>query len=256
MRSPKCSRSVRLVRAIHTALWLAILAWGSTALAESPREVAARVHRAGGYADDLPVRSASDGERFVFPTGAGGGGDREARERRPSKNERAGPRERSSRELPMPAAGSSVLSYLLLAVGIALVVGLLFWILTSIRPRAGADVTAAPPVRVRRGEEAAIPLGVPLIDGDPDALAAAGRYEEAIGAALVRGLYAVGWRPEGLQRSRTAREILASSPSDRRAELAALVAIEERVAFGGEDATEARWREARQHWRALDREPA
>jgi hypothetical protein len=227
-------------RALVVSLLLALPILGSPASAQDDvREIAARVHREGGYGERLSVTDGEGGPRIVF-----GGGRRDARE--PAEPD-------ARRDAPSPGMidvppGSSWVAYVLLAVAIVVVVVLLVGVLA--RARTGGGELAPAHVRSRPAPAPHLGRNLAELEGDPDALAGAGRYAEAIGAAMIRGLRAVGWRPEGHMRSRTAREILASvEPSDaRRAALAELVRIEERVAFGGDEATRERWDEARSRW--------
>jgi hypothetical protein len=145
-------------------------------------------------------------------------------------------------------------SWFLLIAVFAAILALFIYFLVKMRPREEGEV--APPItRPREKAEPVGPSTLPLavLDADPDALAAQGRFADAIAAALLAGLRAVGWTPEGQGRSRTAREILAMVADARRDPLSELVGVEERVAFGGSEATEARWQSARGHWIALTR---
>ncbi len=224
------------------------LAAPAAARAQSVREVAARVHEEGGYGERLRAGPAGGGPEIVY---GGGGAGRE----RTAPAPRPAPRPRAS--LPVGAGGGAI-SYALMGVAIVIVVAAIILLLVRLRPSQGA---LAPP-RERRdasGDERASPLPGRAVDpsADPDLLAAEGRFAEAIAVALVRSLIAVGWRPEGLGRSRTAREILASVPDGaQRDPLGELVHIEERVAFGGDEATRERWERARAEWRRLEGAPA
>jgi hypothetical protein len=227
-------------RALSVALLLAALLEAPASAQEDVREVAARVHREGGYGGRLTVDDGEGGPRIVF----GGGGRREAREHAEARPRRE---ERSPGTVSVPP-GSSAVGYVLLAVAIVVVVVLLVGVLARARP--GGGELAPAHVRARPSSAPVPGRSLADLEGDPDALAGAGRYAEAIAAAMIRGLRAVGWRPEGHMRSCTAREILASvdGADARRAALAELVRIEERVAFGGDEATRERWSEARARW--------
>ncbi len=78
-----------------------------------------------------------------------------------------------------------------------------------------------------------------LVDGDPDALAAAGEFERAMGALLLRALRACGWGEHGTDRSVTAREVLSAlgAGDARRGLLREVVGQAELVRFGGRPAT-------------------
>lgn len=224
------------------------LAAPAAARAQSVREVAARVHQEGGYGERLRAGPGGGGPEIVY----GGGG---ARPERNAPAPRPEPRPRAS--LPV-GGGASAISYGLMGVAIVVVVAAIILLLVRLRPAQGA---LAPPRERRDASEPASssPLPGRAIDpsADPDLLAAEGRFAEAIAVALVRSLVAVGWRPEGLGKSRTAREILASVPEGAQREpLRELVHIEERVAFGGDEATRERWERARAEWRRLVGAPA
>jgi hypothetical protein len=210
-----------------------VLLMPCAAHAQRERDVAREVHRAGRYSDRLPL--AGDRAQGDPWTGPGGGS---------SSSGSSGPP--PSAEPAAPAAASAGLSWVIAVIAIVLLIALFVAVLVSIRPRERITTHAAkklePPAIARA------PAAAPL--GDPDALAAAGLFAEAIAAALMQGLLAVGWRPEGNGRSRTAREILASVPHDD-GTLASLVELEERIAFGGDDATPASWERARSLWVAL-----
>lgn len=226
---------MKLARALFLAL--AVVALPASAQ-DDVSEVAARVHREGGYGARLPVADG-EGRRLVF---GGAGGRQTTRER--SSRERRPERSRGSIAVP---PGTGLVGYALLAVAIVVVLGLLAGVLARARAKAG---TLAPAL-VRPSRPPTSPArDLAALAGDPEALAREGRYSEAIAAAMLEGLRIVGWRPEGHGRSRTAREVLASvdSADARRAPLSALVSIEERIAFGGDDATRERWDEARARW--------
>ncbi len=83
---------------------------------------------------------------------------------------------------------------------------------------------------------------------DADALAAEGRYAEAVHLLLFRSIDDIQEKKTGLiGRSLTAREIgaLGVLPDWIRTALAPIIRIVERSFFGGEDVTESGWREAR-----------
>lgn len=224
MRSDAFSRSFRLVLRLAVLFLLVPCA----ASAQRERQVAREVHEAGGYADRLPLSGERTSERGELQQGGA------PRERGPSV-----------RVPPGAPAAATGFSYVVIAIAIVLVVALLFFIIASVRPRDGPSAATAKAREPKKKIED--PIEVPL--GDPDSLARAGRFDEAIAAALVQGLMAVGWKPEGLGKSRTAREILASVRGDEKLE--GLVTIEERVAFAGEPATADRWAEARPLWIAI-----
>lgn len=213
------------------------LALAPSARADEVRDAVTRVHARGEYDDRLRV-GPGDGEPSV-ELGGGARGSRSA-----SGQSTASSRSRS--EVPSLGPGAGVLSYAILGLAAIAVLAMLGVLLA--RTRASLDL--APPRRPPEPIRAPIGGGRVALEDDPDLLASEGRFADAIAAALLRSFAALGWRPEGHAKSRTAREILASVPSSdgRRVTLADLVRLEERVAFGGDDATEARWTEARALW--------
>lgn len=224
---------------VRAALLASLVLCAPPVSAQDVGEVAARVHREGGYAGQLPIEPGANRPATTFGDGDGASAGRGPGERR---------RAPSSFALPF---ASPLLGYLLVALAIGAVAALLIAVLARTR---GTEAFAPAPARAP-----SLPPRSPFahldVDADPDALAREGRYAEAITAALLRGLRAVGWKPDGEQNSRTAREIVASvDASDaRRSTLAELLGIEERVAFGGDEPTRERWDEARERWLQLDR---
>lgn len=86
---------------------------------------------------------------------------------------------------------------------------------------------------------------------DADALAAQGRFAEAVHLLLFRSIEDIQEKKSGaIGRSLTAREIgaLGILPDWIRETLSPIIRIVERSFFGGQDVTEAGWREARQSY--------
>ena len=89
---------------------------------------------------------------------------------------------------------------------------------------------------------------------DADALAAQGRFAEAVHLLLFRSIEDIQEKKSGvIGRSLTAREIgaLGILPDWIRNTLSPIIRIVERSFFGGQDVTEAGWREARQSYEAF-----
>lgn len=219
------------------AALLVALALAPSARADEVRDAVTRVHARGDYDDRLRV-GPGDGEASVELGGS-------ARDRRSAPRRQSSP-PRSRSEVPSVGAGAGVLSYAILGLAAIAVLAMLGVLLA--RTRGSFDL--APPRLPPAPLPAPVGGGRVALEDDPDLLAGQGRFADAIAAALLRSFAAVGWRPEGHAKSRTAREILASVASSdaRRVTLADLVRLEERVAFGGDDATEGRWHEARALW--------
>jgi hypothetical protein len=227
-----------------------------------PREVAAEVHARGGYSDGVRFESRGGGGLESFPslgggdrrsdaprsTRLGGGDGLEARRTSRGATGRA-PNDSSFEGLF--GAASQLVSHILLGVVIVALVVLVGFVILSLLRRRDAAPEEDAPVRVPRRPVAA-QEELPLDLGDPDALAAAGRYGDAILALLVLALKTAGWRPEG-QRSRTAREVLWSiATSDpRHSPLALVVRRAERVRFAGDEPTRALFDEVRGGYEAL-----
>jgi hypothetical protein len=211
------------------------------------RDVAAEVHTRGGYSDGVRFESSRGGlESFPNLGGAGGesdaprgarlgGGESDLDARRTSGG--ATGRAEDGGLGGLFGAASQLTSYVMLVVvGVALLVLLGFVVAALLRRRDTLTNDVAPIRPLRRGALSTEDL--PLDLGDPDALAAQGRYADAILATLVLALKSSGWRPDA-QRSRTAREVLfAMAPSDpRQPHLRDVVRRAERVRFAGEEAT-------------------
>lgn len=257
-RSPRCSPEVRTSLALIASLWLVAAAHAQPGIDQpgiDPGELAAQVHEEGEYAEDLRIRGSS-GEVRQFPDrNAGSSQDMRFDARRFDDWGRGDASDRNSApggrgRAPAPdislgglLGGQAVSTVLLVGVGL-LMVALIIVLFFALR----SDRKNPPPVRRPREAQAAGRSDeLPWDIGDPDELAAQGRYSEAILAVLVGSLKAVGWRPRG-ERSRTAREVLWSIPhSDaRRKPLDEVVRRAERVRFAGDEATIETFREVRQ----------
>ena len=238
---------------------------------EDPRSVAERVRARGEYGDELTFEEAGGGTgRFGGGHGAGAGADPLGERPRP----RAGrdglgelsdrPSARYERHDPPPRVSWPQLSLphlpadLLMWVGGAFLVALLlilgyFGVKAWLERGPGAALAAGPDALgdpPPPGSEGDAPL--PLDLGDPDALAAAGRWSEAVLALLVESLKLVGWQPER-QRSLTAREVLGGlgATDARRGPLGEVVFGSERVRFAGVPADQATFDALRPWWVGL-----
>ncbi len=226
------------------------------AQAQSPRDVAQRVHQRGGYGEGLHYRGPT-GEAGTFPSrggdnaasmgGEGASGDRSLLDaRRTSRGQTLQPQEqRLGGSGAFGSFGAIISNILLVVVGIALV-GLVIILIYSLFQGRLQDDPASSGPGVSDGTELPRPDELPWVVGDPDELAQQGRYSEAILALLVQSLQASGWKGQA-QRSRTAREIFrALSESDpRRVPLGEVVRLAERVRFAGDEPTEALFFEVR-----------
>ena len=145
-------------------------------------------------------------------------------------------------------------------VGAALVVFLLLWAILRRRkkaPPAEEVKEVSETVAEAAAETPATPVRVEQVDVI-DALAAEGRFEEAMALLLVRSLHHVGWRPEGQGRSVTAREVLygLDAVDPRREPLSEVVVLGELVRFAGAGATRERFESMRQGYSRLTQLPS
>ena len=264
-------RRLALMGVLACAVWLAPTGVDAQRLSES-RGVAQRVHQRGGYPDRLPVGgegvSQTHGEGFEGSGGGGGRvGEREERNAGSASSggaggEPVGIRRRGGGSggggAPFSLGGaSSAFTYLLMFIAVLVFIAVVVGIVRSLGPRGlpSADRSASRERARQAGDEPA--PAIRMVDSDPDELAAAGRFEDAIAAVLIRAFRSVGWRPVGKGRSRTAREILwALGRHDPRfVPLEGLVSLQERIAFAGGEATRERYEAARALFAGV-REPA
>lgn len=240
---------------------------------EDPRAIAARVRARGEYVEELNFEEAGGGTGHFDGSGfrgAGGAGPRGMRpEARGGRDGLDGLGEaRGGRQVDPPQPESRIqwpeLSLprlpleLLMWVGGAFLGGLLlvviFFVVRELlqrrRPSPEDDAPALEDPPPPAGAAGAAPLPTDL--GDPDALAADGRWGDAILALLVESLKLVGWEPER-QRAMTAREVhgaLARTDA-RRAPLGEVVFGAERVRFAGAPADQATFQSLRPWWVGL-----
>lgn len=109
------------------------------------------------------------------------------------------------------------------------------------------DVSVMPDLRPEQGRARA------LLE-DADALAAEGRFAEAVHMLLFRSIDDIQEKKSGLiGRSLTAREIgaLGDLPAWIRDALAPIIRVVERSFFGGQDVTESSWKDARQSYESF-----
>ncbi len=149
----------------------------------------------------------------------------------------------------------SVLGYLLAAIVIAAILAGLYMVFgesLTLRRRqkektAAPDVSIMPDLRPEQARARA------LLE-DADALAAQGRFAEAVHLLLFRSIDDIQEKKTGLiGRSLTAREIgaLDDIPNWIRDALAPIIRIVERSFFGGQEVTETGWQDARQSYQSF-----
>lgn len=226
-----------------------------------PREVAREVHAQGGYVGELRFRGR-DGTVGSFPvapharpgsTEGGrrfdtGPGEGAPSERVPGRGGEAAPPSRELRSFPDSFFAGLAVSRVLLGVVAVLLLGLFVAVAMTLR----RPNPPSPPRRPRTAPSTRPADELPDELADPDALAAEGRYAEAIAALLAQALASVGWQP-AQERARTAREVLGALPSGdaRRPPLAQVVRLAERVRFAGDTATDTLFAEAKRWYEAL-----
>ena len=251
------------MRALAAVALAFLIGTASAASAQTPAASAgdarAIAARAEGYPDDISVMDEGEpggsGARGLGADGAGHG----PRGRIGLHGDRDGGEAAHRFDIPMPdfvrdllAAFSQLLGaaavpvgYVLFAIGIALVIALLVYLVVMMRiPK--ADIEA------RRRDRSATnePVLDPLLEGSDASAeehAAKGRYREAIHALFLRALRDATRAGDVDRRGRTAREVVGlvervhgSSP-----QLAELLSLTELVWFGGRGATEEEYLAAR-----------
>lgn len=216
-----------------------------------PNEVAQQVHAEGGYGSD--VNFVGPGGNGQFPgsgtgttgredsrLGPGSDADDMRRFERGAHDPSSGQPRDAGWSLPGLGAAGGLISKLLLVVTVGALLMLVIALVVSMWPKGGVPSAPRRPV-----ETAPVESELPWDVGDPDALAAEGRFADAIVALLVRSLKLAGWRED--RRSATAREVFfgLDGADPRRHPLGQVVAIAERVRFAGETADRAAFDQAR-----------
>lgn len=258
----RCSCPRYALVALGSAL-VFVSATDAFAQSQDPGEVAAQVHSEGGYPSDVQFTGPGGTLPQGFPGGGGGSNADERRDaansgegiegyRRGSTDPRPGRAQDPGWNFPTFSGGGAFSQLLLILLVIALVL-LVIALAVAMWPRGDRPppARAAEPARpvTQTGNEA-----LPWHVGDPDELAAQGRFSEAILALLVMSLKRVGWRED--QRSTTAREILRTVADAREVPLRGVVTIAERVRFAGDPADQDSFLEARRLHQELSVVPA
>lgn len=203
------------VRRVVLVVFAIALGWNGAAYADAfgdPQALAREVHEAGDYPDSLVL-----GDDTVWPRDVGPDGTTKERKRRPAPKPKSPPPAPAS--LPLASLGLPAL-----IVVMAIVAAFALWIVWTLRrertwkTQLDPTTTALP----------AGPDGVPEEDADPDALAAAGRYGDAVCALQRRAL-----RRLGVPFANTAREAVRAIPPDdaRKEPLTRLVRLAEAAQF-------------------------
>lgn len=223
-------------------------------------EAAARVHDEGGYPADILVIGDESTDGSAGGAGDVGAGHGPTGAIGPA-GERDGGEPNHSLDLPMPdfvrdlleglasilGVAARPIGYVLFALGIAIVIALVVYLLVMMRlPK--RDLRAE---RRRDGGSVADPMLDPLLagsDASAEEHAANGRYREAIHALFLRALGEATRAGDVDRRGRTAREVVTLVERAHGAipPLASLLSLTELVWFGGREATEAQYLEARE----------
>jgi hypothetical protein len=216
---------------------------------EDPSAVAARVHREGGYPEDIVL--FDDGDDSPSAGGAGeddGAGDGPHGLVHPG--ERDGGEPNQGLDIPMPpflrdllralsslvGAAAMPIAYLAFALGIAVVIGFVVYMFAYLRLR-------PPELASRKRERQAVdaPLLDPLLEEallSHEEYAANGRYREAIHAVFLGSLSRALRTTDVDRRGRTAREVVGlTARASGHEGLADLLSLTELVWFGGRPAT-------------------
>lgn len=203
----------------------------------APEELRAKAREllADGYQTELP---AAEPERRALPEG-----DEPAAGAAPARA-----------EIPEVAGGARVVGLLLQVFGVVALLLLLAWIVTAVasarrrRPPGPASSDETAPAPSMAAEAAGIGAG------DPAALAAEGRWSEAVHALLLLAIRRVAERGRvALPPSRTSRELvrLLPLPPESREAFAGLVAAVERSLFGGVPAGPEEYQASLERFRAV-----
>ena len=206
----------------------------------SPSEAAAEVRARGGYGDEVQHVGPGGGGPTPFPSGGGGADTDEDRlnGRRGSSDIQRYDRgqdfdnvdvqeDSSGLDLSLPSAFGRGLGYLMMVIAGVGLLALIVVLVMTFWPK-GARLDPAP-LPSQQSPRAAVIDTLPWNPGDPNELARAGRYAEAIVALLVREH----------ERARTAREVLRALAEldSRRDPLTHVVRRAEHVRFAGVEAT-------------------
>lgn len=221
----------------------------------SPEAIAARVHVEGGYPDDIAVLEDETGSRALDGNGNNGEGDGPQGSVHPDGDRDGGDASRTL-DLPLPefirdflralarmiGAAATPLTYLLFALGLALIIVFVVYLVTLFRfPRRDLESVR----REHRPDGMGMSLD-PLLEeslSSPEEYARQGRFREAIHAVFVRALSEVARAGDVDRRGRTAREVVTAIARIQHAppELGDLLSLAELVWFGGRPATETQY---------------
>lgn len=218
----------------------------SVPAATPEREATTTIHRRGRYPDDLLVAPPDEGgargrARTPIPIFGGRGAPTPP----PDPAEDWLPRFGIPGWLAAWLRALGYLGYVLVIAALVAMVALILWLLFKLRLPAPKEPQATVSPRAAELMAEVDPfLVAPELAHDE--LARQGRFREAVHALLVSALLSTGFVAEGRARGATAREIVRgyAKPSPPREPLVTLLAIVERVWFGGRTASRATYDEA------------
>lgn len=223
---------------------------------DDPPSVAARVHTEGGYPDDITViDDETDDTTLDGSDPSGGAGHGPQGSIHPSGERDGGDADRTL-DIPLPdfirdllnalgrmiGAAASTIAYVLFALGLALLVVFVVYLVTLFRfPKRDLALVR----RELRPDGSAMNVD-PLLEEaleSPEEYARQGRFREAVHAVFVRALSEVARAGDVDRRGRTAREVVSAIAKIQEGppELADLLGLAELVWFGGRPATETQY---------------
>ncbi|MEO1323600.1 MAG: hypothetical protein AAFV59_11400 [Pseudomonadota bacterium] len=238
----------------HLSVALLASCLGLTALAQHTQETSSNSIEAEANTPDVPPVDDDRLDRALAAYDAESGLQRERPEWEPESRDRDEFRNREPNGFIRAIAQffeaiGGVLGYMLAAIIVVAILAGLYMVFgesLSFRRRqtektAAPDISSVPDLRPEAKRARA------LLE-DADALAAEGRFAEAVHLLLFRSIDEIQEQKSGIiGRSLTAREIgaLGVLPDWIRQALLPIIRIVERSFFGGQDVTETGWREAR-----------
>jgi hypothetical protein len=253
--STRRARGRRLVP-LALALLGVLAAPGAIHAQEDPSAVAARVHSEGGYPEDISVLDDETDETTLANGGDGTGAGNGPQGSVHPDGERDGGEASGGLDIPLPqfvrdlldalgrmiGAAAPTLTYVFFALGLALLVVFVVYLVTLLRfPKRDLSTLR----RAIRPDASAMDVD-PLLEeahATPEEYARQGRFREAIHAVFVRALKEMARSGDVDRRGRTAREVVTAIARIQAAppELADLLALTELVWFGGRAATESQY---------------
>jgi hypothetical protein len=228
----------------------------ASAQTDDPSTVAARVHAEGGYPEDITVIDDETDDTTLDGDDPNGGAGRGPHGSIHPRGDRDGGDASRGLDIPLPqfvrdllhalaemiGAAAGTLTYVLFAVGIALILVFVVYLVTLFRFPKRDLATVRRDRRYDAGQAALDPLLEEALQS-PEEYARQGRFREAIHAVFVRSLSETARAGDVDRRGRTAREVVTAIAKIQSTppELADLLALAELVWFGGRPATETQY---------------